>query len=81
MSDVQREAGSGERGRGRGYTAVVRTAKGPWRERQVGTTAREAKRRLAKELGLPVRWADSLPLGRSPVSAGQWAEVRVEERR
>lgn len=60
------------------YTAAVRKAKGPWEHRSQGSTAREAKRNLAKRLGLPVRMVDGLPLGKTKLTTTQaWAEVEV----
>lgn len=65
----------------KGYSAAVRHSGGPWQGRVWGQSAREAKRALAKKLGLPLRWGDSLPLGRGGVvreTAGGWNEVVVE---
>lgn len=67
----------------KGYSAAVRRSRGPWQERVQGTSAREVKRRLAKKLGLPLRWGDALPLGRTRLggeAAGGWDEVVVEGR-
>lgn len=62
------------------YSAAVRTFKGAWQLRQTGKTAREAKRKLAKEVGLSVRQADSLPLGKSPFPIGDSIYHQVEVR-
>lgn len=59
------------------YTAAVRKHRGAWQLRQTGTTAREAKRALAKAIGLPVRWADALPVGRTKVDVRGWGQVEV----
>lgn len=60
------------------YTAAVRKAGGAWQHRSYGKTAREARRSLAKKIGLPFRMVDGLPLGKTPLTtSGEWAEVEV----
>jgi hypothetical protein len=60
------------------FVAKIRLPKGCWQHLSFGSTAREAKRSLAKKVGLPVRVVDPLPLGKSPVKAGSWSQVVVE---
>ena len=60
--------------------AAVRNGKGPWQHLVFGNSSREAKRKLAKVVGLPVRMIDPLPIGRSDIDHPTWSEVRVFEK-
>lgn len=61
------------------FIAVVRKSRGPWQHRVQGSTAREVKRKLGKIIGLSVRDADALPLGKSAISVGEWSQVHIFE--
>lgn len=61
------------------YTAAVRKLKGPWQERVEGKSLREVKRNLAKATGIPVRVADTLPVGKAKIpSDGVWYQSKIE---
>lgn len=61
------------------FVALVRTDRGPWQHRVQGSSAREVKRKIGKVIGLSVREADALPLGKSQVNANGWSQVHVFE--
>lgn len=61
------------------YKATVRKFKGPWELGVHGESLREVKRNLAKATGLPVRTADSLPVGKSLIpNGGIWYQAKIE---
>lgn len=65
--------------RSKQFSAAVRLPKGSWQHRSYGSSAREAKRTLAKKAGIPFRLVDGLPLGKTRLTTtGEWGQVVVE---